>query len=498
MLLWTCFPQVPCSASIFGLLVVAALQILQDASCIRTPHKKVLQLRSVELPMRCLQEYAQPLFCFPDSQAKLQMKIFLKSCLWSDARDKLDLTAYHIKPDGIPMVGSNPYDDISGRDYAPIAGGFTAQTCSDANGLAAVRIGPFNTTGGYRWTEIMAPIAHPEQIFGGKHGWGFAFQSYAVGSMTRSGRLIGHPPIHQHHFHFWGWGDHPTDVINIHGEQQCTNVEGGVDCYIKTLPRGFAYVITRVPLIIAMAFNDVRADGSSPMESWVLAATQALPPGEIFRQVTMLRIELRPLPVSSWTSRQTYSISVAVDSVTWDSGTLDTFHGYQTGPADWGGLFPSLPKNATIVEGSLHAHDNLMWDVLFFQGTPDSVFYNGTLAKRSKHRTEYGETSISRLMSNIRARMLLPNRAILACSFRTAEDRETVQFGDMRQTFVRLPRCNINPLKRAWVLIALHHNFGDYHSGRFHGSPENYQSWRNTARMHAYVRVYYAYADVFR
>ena len=453
---------------------------------------------AAELPMPCLQEHAEPQFCLPDTEARTQVKMFLRSCRWADAKDFMQLTGHHIMPDGVHMTGSNPYDDVSGKDEVPLpSAAFTGQSCAGENGLAAIRIGPFNTTGGYHWTEIMAQIHSPEQIFVKASPRGFAFQSYAVASMTESGELIGHPPLHQHHYHFWAFGDHPTDVMNIHGEQQCKEMEGGVDCYIKTLPNGFAYVASKAPIIIRMAFNDVRADHSPSLESWVLAAVKALHPGNRFRQVSMMRIELRPLPMSSWSSRQTYNISIAVDSVTWDSGTLDDFHGYQVGPNDFAGLYPGIPKDATIIEGSLHAHDNLMWDVMFFQGTPDRVFHNLTLAAPSMHRTEYGDHSISRMFLNIRARMLLPDRATLAYSFRTAQGLETVEVSGLHQSFVRLPRCNIDPLERSWVLISLHHNFGNYHTQKYHGATDKYLQWRHTARMHAYVRVYYAVSELF-
>ena len=245
-------------------------------------------------------------------------------------------------------------------------------------------------------------------------------------------------------------------------------------------------------LFVIMAFTDVRVAGEPPLQSWVLAAAQSVLDGDSVIRVRMVRVELRPLPMSSWTSRQTYNVSVDVDSVTWDSGRLDTFTGYQLEPGG-DGSFPAMTPNSTLVEATIHSHIMLMWDVMFFQGRPDQVFADLKLAEPSRHKTEYGDHMIPQTMANIRKRQLQPDRANLACSYQTGSRPELLPIGGgQSETFPRMPRCNIDPAIKEFVLIAFHHNFGSYHTGPFKGAPEHEHSYRTTARMHAYVRVYYA------
>lgn len=451
------------------------------------------------LPPSCMLPNAHPHFCFPDANKVFIFKHFLKSCHWRNALDSFELISVgNIMPDGVYMTGPNPYDSPYDKlkDSVPIPQNtYTMQKCAGPDGWAALRLGPFNTSGGYHWTEPIFSVTQPAKIFTQRliNGMAsFAFNAYSVGSISSEGGLIGHPPLHQHHFHFYGPGDHPTDVMNIHGEQQCLEEEGGVDCYLKTLPDGYAIVTTTPSFTIIMAFNDVRPQGQKLLQSWVLAAAKSVPIGWSIRRVSMMRIELRPLPMSSWSSRQTYNISVDVDSVTWDAGNLANFHGYQWEPGGTG-AYPGVPQNSTIIEASIHGHMNLMWDIMLFQGKPHQVFADLITAARSKHRTEYGTHTIPQTIANIRERMLQPDRAPLACSWRTSSGRERVEVvRGVFDTFARMPRCNINPNVRDWVLVALHHNFGDYHSSKFWGAPGNYNSWRTTARIHSYVRIYYA------
>ena len=415
------------------------------------------------------------------------MKEFLSHCRW-----EMNFAPYirheflgEISHDGVDMTGSNPYDTFGADVMNYHDDTYNAQNCADG-ALSAIRIGPFNTTGGYKWTEMVSTIAEDARLFTLTGGTLNAFDVYAVGNIDAGGHMFGFPPIHQHHFHLWGYLDSPTDIINVHGEQQCNAIEGDVDCYIKTLPDGFAFTFQKAPLRLATAFNDVRSSASMTITSWVVAGVRQVPPGVPFRKVSMLRVELRPKP---WGSRQTYNISVTADSVTWDYGSLYDFQGYQLGPGEEGPV-PRIPKGAMLIESSMHTHDNLIWDLLLFQGTPDQVFANVSSVRESLRKTEYGNGTIGRTMENMRERALLPGRAAPACSFRSALSYDA--FAPGVPPIARLPRCFLNPHESNWVLVAMHHNFGDYHTGAFRGPSSKYTAWKSTARMHAYVRVYYA------
>lgn len=463
------------------------------------PNEYAVLARS--MPPTCMQKYGAPQFCFRNIEVVSTFKQAMKSCNWTSALDTVHIKSVgEILPDGAYMTGANPYDDPK-NEFADVIEihpeMYTVQKCAAAkDGWAALRLGPFNTSGGYRWTTSVFAILLPSSIFSQRMIGGvpsFSFDAYCLGSITPEGSLIGHPPIHQHHYHFFGRGDHPTDVMNMHGEQQCLEDEGGVDCYIKGLPKGYAFVTSQSSMAVSTGFNDVRPLGSRMLQSWVLAAARSSSVGEHVRRVSMMRVELRPLPTETWESRQTYNISVSVDSWTWDSGTLTSFHGYQTLPGETG-AYRSRPVRSNLVEGSLHAHADLTWDVMFFQGTPDQVFSNLSVARRGKRITEYGVHTIPTAMENIRLRMLQADRANLACSWKTSRRLENAQVAPhLIQQFARMPRCNIDPDIDAWVLIALHHNSGQYHKPNdFDGPPGKYLSWRTTARMHAYVRIYYA------
>eukprot|EP00966_Prymnesium_polylepis_P113139 2616842-Prymnesium_polylepis.1 len=201
----------------------------------------------------------------------------------------LPVTVGDIMPDGFPMTCANPYDtdqfDMTKDSKQLSKADCSMQRCTASDGWGALRIGPFNTTGGYHWTEMITAITSPQLVWTPRMYEGkrvLPFHQYSVGSISNTGAILGHPPIHQgptagrclphlantpppqshvqtaesgwvseprgstttyyYHYHFYSPSDHPTDTLNIHGEQQCHHDESGEDCYLKTLPEGYAYI----------------------------------------------------------------------------------------------------------------------------------------------------------------------------------------------------------------------------------------------------------------
>ena len=139
------------------------------------------------------------------SQRTNRFKEFISSCAWQDANSQmLPVTVGDIMPDGFPMTGANPYDtdryDMTKDSKQFPKADYSMQRCTASDGWGALRIGPFNTTGGYHWTEMITAITSPQLVWTPRMYEGkrvLPFRQYSVGSISNTGAILGHPPIHQ-------------------------------------------------------------------------------------------------------------------------------------------------------------------------------------------------------------------------------------------------------------------------------------------------------------
>ena len=107
------------------------------------------------------------------------------------------------------------------------------------------------------------------------------------GPVLEDGTVLSHPPLHIHHIHvdpmspagikqrvdpiacmksFDGSMCYdPRRVGEHHGDYQCFQDEGGLDCLSETVPDGYGKLVT-APLQIEGDMNDVRACNSEVLE----------------------------------------------------------------------------------------------------------------------------------------------------------------------------------------------------------------------------------------
>ena len=114
----------------------------------------------------------------------------------------------------------------------------------------------------------------------------------AMGPTDTEGALLGLPPIHNHHVHVapdygvnWDTGEsaklrncllrgedcwNGLTMTQLHGDYQCTDEMGGVECFGRTYGNGIK--LFTAPLVMVFILNDVRPLNSPPMVWWFSTA----------------------------------------------------------------------------------------------------------------------------------------------------------------------------------------------------------------------------------
>ena len=164
-----------------------------------------------------------------------------------------------------------------------------------------LRAGPFTSHGGagYDWTEltmndVLKGLVASEHTADGR----FYLTASNMGPILEDGTPLSSPPLHVHHAHlttsfqspmraraptgeqsanyqnafdFWSQGLHIDDfTFHVHGDSPCLSSQGGVDCYMLSLPDGFGYQPPRgAPIFFNIEINDVRRAGSPPITWWI-------------------------------------------------------------------------------------------------------------------------------------------------------------------------------------------------------------------------------------
>jgi len=295
----------------------------------------------------------------------------------------------------------------------------------------ALKVGPFYTVGAYEWSGAAALFKHgavPEYR-AGLH----AFTDTANGNVDDAGQLIGFPPIHQHHFHFFGSTKAEQIAVQVHSDSQCLPQEGGVDCLCRSAPAGLAYVLADA-LGFTSEFNDVRQPSAAPLRSWVFLAFKPVPETQPIRQI---RVTVANIAVVD-TLRTAYKVQLKSNVVTWMNGTFSS-------------------NLSSTLESYFHGHPGIMYDLWLFQGTTDTVFSNVTRAAKSYRRSDASDDSIRDMLRNIQMRQLDTKSppAMLSCSYMTSSGIEMIEVGWGVKEFHRKARCSIDPRTPAWVLIQL-------------------------------------------
>jgi len=426
-------------------------------------------------PTACMMPGSLPIFCIHSDIVSGQLVSTMMNCEWNavDIEIVFDFfMAYESVVNGSRMTGPLPYDDIV-DDYSRFRAPPLSICASDT--WSAYAIGPFETAGGYFWPSTVAvfknsskwlpPQALPQL---------YAFQAYYLGSIDLESRIVGYPPIHQHHFHFGyvqagrtlavprEYGNFlaqhglgvvaPSELMGNHGEDQCHQHESGPRCTIRSAPDGFAYH-QQSPLAFVNTFNDVRPLHSRPFRTWqVVAVKHDTQHARGCMALTYLAT-LKPT-----LTRFTYALRALRDAVSWSAVELEFEH---------------------IFEASMHGHASSLLDIWWFHGPDGSVFDDLNEMEASRKQLDYSNRVISRTMSNIKSRQLKPGAATLSCAYRTHSTSESIHTGGSLLVYVRKIHCPVVFLSRHQVLVV------------FHRGQSSATTTSQIVRMHAFVRIFH-------
>ena len=259
-------------------------------------------------------------------------------------------------------------------------GGICETENQDGSRWTVNRIGPFVTTGGYDWVQIgwenlwgleEKLKAYPEGIY---------VTAQHSGPVDKDGVVLSHPPIHIHHIHIGprpgvrqhqdvlkcllnGWDNNrdcydPTRVFEHHGDYQCIDEEGGLECLLETVPDGYGKLLT-YPLGLEGDINDVRAPGSEPLE-WYYQISIRWTPKEsrLGRTIQPMHFHNFAGPGNFDRKNQnsyilTYQCPTDRDSLFWYSGRM--------------------PYSGEMLRNKFHAHNKIFKEALFFAASPEEL-----------------------------------------------------------------------------------------------------------------------------
>ena len=431
-------------------------------------------LGDAPFPAECLSVGMHIPFCLStnhESKGVRGFKTFLEQFCHNGGWDPIDahadfhyLEVFDTVVNGSLMRGELPYDDMR-TDRASSNTQIETSFCSDDTWIAW-KIGPFASRGGSFWSSFNVlynsdPLHLPRTAPGGGR---YAFSGHAFGSIDARSSLIGYPPVHQHHFHF-GYafslppysgpsvyprrfteaykartGSSPPEAMSTHGDHNCLDAQGGVDCIVVVLPDDMAFV-EKGPLGAMNSFIDVRSEGAAQMETWQLMALKLPNVTSLSQRVTLSHMFVRPETAcdsdACWEvaqQRYTYDISVARESVVWDTGVLDL---------------------TRYLDAHFHAHASLVTSLWLFQAPPASVFYDVAARGRAHAKIDYSPGSANRTMWDIYRRQGVSGSASLACSLHESAGTDIVEIDGAPARLSRRARCPLNRNLRFWTLVAM-------------------------------------------
>ena len=333
---------------------------------------KYVALLNASLPVldgMCLTEYPETYrwACLMESnrtkQTELEHKLSL--CSWSKqsaAWKKASLLAFHGPPAYSQLEHPLDMDTLEHESCSP---GSIAPL--DTAAWEFHRIGPFNTSGGKDWTSVWSkrlfcrsgksPLgsgdackASNDITLFGTSSWPnaglplrgpnansdpavahktLAVTEYYVGAASPTGKLLGYPPLHVHHFHvednrsasdtwfhFWSLA-----AIVTHGDDQCVNSASGINCNVRRMPPGYATMMS-LPLHFSTDLQDVRAAGSPRLPYYAMIALKGKRYDGTLKSLTQVRITIQPSPCS-WGTFGTYLVPADKLTAYWREGQFD-------------------------------------------------------------------------------------------------------------------------------------------------------------------------------
>ena len=300
-----------------------------------------------------------------------------------------------------------------------------SQACEvpEGNGVwHFTRVGPFSTRGGYSWTGVTT--VHDESMHSqwrvSHEGRASLFVGdYVLGSADASGDLIGYPPIHQHHWHYYHASDLGRDFLAVHGDMDCPGRDGAY-CTLIEYPNARAFEL--VPQLgIHAEFNDVRPSGAPPLEWYAFGGLFIYDPA-LSTPRGMHWANLQPFNLNAPRGhRGTNLFDTAREHVTWATGTLPT--------VDY------------VVDTYFHAHPDMVDDIWGI-GAPASRL--GLLSPpwiAAHHHLQRGPTVIRELKAHLERAMAAAGVATL-CRYKDYSLFE--RFAGYEEIFARLTPCPLS------------------------------------------------------
>ena len=239
-----------------------------------------------------------------------------------------------------------------------------------------VQVGPFLSTGGYDWWTVywrgINPLGRTPATI----------TADVLAPVDSSGRILGLPPIHNHHVHLQpGWGgdiristqlrgmlfghrgEHDEALGNVHGDYECPQSEGGVDCLGHEYAPRFGKEFDQ-PLSMAFQINDVRAAHSPPMVHYYQITLRVLPPTD------RGGAHYKPLSVHDFANPSDVYLPVPgrLPTALLVPSDMDSFYIF-SGRLPWGGVY--VDEYSTF-----HAHQAKFQGALLAAATPADLGFD--------------------------------------------------------------------------------------------------------------------------
>lgn len=389
-------------------------------------------------PQACLEDfpaiYRKECMSQFDMSQQREIEALLGACDWTTESTATNLNVSW-GPNNVADIGSSGDNLSTARTYMS-EDSYTIGRCLGPRGgdqWEFLRVGPMTTTGGKDWTSfrscdgVMIPADAPCKQFSGLDahldlfpGFGKHFEwpkgaekrvlavsEYVNVAMDESGRLLGYPPLHQHHFHV----EHDaynepveefTAAMITHGDDQCVQSAGGVNCAIQRSPWGYATKVT-LPLYLSADVNDVRAEGSAPLSWYLLIAIKGRPDDGQHKSWTQMRLRFKPTQARLGYFGS-YLIPSNVTSVFWREGTFKV-----TAPVRW---------------SYFHNHGTWGYEMLFYIGANSTQLRMNEINLVSTDLSERTDAEVEKVKSQLAAQASNVG-AQLACHYqRTASQLE--------------------------------------------------------------------------
>jgi hypothetical protein len=298
-------------------------------------------------------------------------------------------------------------------------------------------LGPFVSNGNFDWWQVgIRDLFRLDEVLK-KHPEGVYFSTSFTGAVADSGEILGFPPIHMHHIHISpepgvkkklpdkiGLGGYiPNLVIEQHGDYECLQQEGGVNCFFEKSPVGYVKEINRV-LDLEGEMNDARAPNSKPMTWWYQVAIRWHPKSVVHRGPVSQNflVMVQPDNVSDQlTELLTFNLDTSEHHIAWYSGTQfsdgglvrNKMHSHNV-MFDRSFFFRASPKELGLVDGAIQfpVHDKTQTVLLrdtglsSFEAAEEYLMSN--LAKAASAHVDTCETTASFLNARMAPQCSFP------------------------------------------------------------------------------------------